>query len=249
MSRTTLPALPLPGIGTVGQVNWGRIAATSAGVLVVTAIAVLLYRSGTDLLDIRTAVQAAGLWAPLLFVLLQGMVTVTPVPRTVFTVAAGVLFGGLGGVLLAVAGTSLAAAFAFWLVKLLGGRFVRRHTDHRAMTWVRARLDRSSLLVMVSLRLIPAVPFSAMNYASALSGVRFAPYLLGTVLGVLPGTIGIVILGDAAVGGNPHPAMLLVSVTSGLVGLTGALIAARRPVVLPAAQVVLDPEPEVGRAA
>ncbi len=247
MSSDTLPAAPLPGIGTFGPVSWGRIAAC-VGVLVVAAIALLLYRSETDLLDIRTAVQAAGLWAPLLFVLLQGVVTVTPVPRSVFTVAAGVLFGGIIGVLLAVAGTSLAAAAAFGLARLLGGRFARRHADHRAMTWVRARLERNSLLTMVSLRLIPAVPFAAMNYASALSGVRFAPYLLGTVLGVLPGTIGVVILGDAAVGGNPHPAMLLVSVTSGLVGLTGALIAARRPGGMPAAQVVLDPEPEAGRA-
>jgi uncharacterized membrane protein YdjX (TVP38/TMEM64 family) len=248
VARTTLPNWSSRGIGTFGRVSWGRIAAC-VGVLVVAAIALLLYRNGTDLLDIRTAVQAAGLWAPLLFVLLQGMITVTPVPRTVFTVAAGVLFGGIIGVLLAVAGTSLAAAIAFWLVRLLGGRFARRHADHRAMTWVRARLERSSLLAMVSLRLIPAVPFSAMNYASALSGVRFAPYLLGTALGVLPGTIGVVILGDAAVAGNPHPAMLLVSLTSGLVGLTGALIAARRPAVLPGAQGVVDPGPEAGRAA
>lgn len=231
MSSTTLPDPPPPDVGTFGRVSWGRIAAVGTTVLVVAVVALLLYRTGTDLLDVRTAVRTAGLWAPLLFVLLQGMVTVTPVPRTVFTVAAGVLFGGVGGVLLAVAGTGLAAAFAFWLVKLLGGRFTRRHTDHRVMTWVRARLDRSSLLAMVSLRLIPAVPFSAMNYASALSGVRFTPYLVGTVLGVLPGTIGVVILGDAAVGGNPHPAMLLISVCSGLVGLTGALIAARRPAI------------------
>jgi uncharacterized membrane protein YdjX (TVP38/TMEM64 family) len=233
VSHTTLPDPPLPDIGTFGRVSWGRIAAVGTVVLVVAVVAFLLYRTGTDLLDVRTAVRAAGLWAPLLFVLLQGMVTVTPVPRTVFTVAAGVLFGGIAGVLLAVAGTSLAAAIAYWMVRLLGGRFARRHADHRAMTWVRPRLERSSLLAMVSLRLIPAVPFSAMNYASALSGVRFAPYLVGTVLGVLPGTIGIVILGDAAVGGNPHPAMLLISVTSGLVGLTGALIAARRPAISP----------------
>jgi len=200
-----------------------------AGVLVVAVLALLFFRSGTGLPDVRAAVQAAGLWAPILFVLLQGMVTATPVPRTVFTVAAGVLFGGIGGVFLAIAGTSLAAAVAFWMVRLLGGRFVRKHADHRLATWVRARLDRNSLLPMVSLRLIPAVPFSAMNYASALSGVRFAPYLIGTVLGVLPGTIGTVVLGDAVVGGNPHPAMLLVSVCSGAIGLAGALIAARRP--------------------
>src|SRR5918996_619704 len=97
------------------------------GVLVGVVIVFLLFQTGTDLLDVRTAVQAAGLWAPLLFVLLQGMVTVTPVPRSVFTVAAGVLFGGIIGVLLAVAGTSLAPAIAFWLGRLLGGRVAPRH--------------------------------------------------------------------------------------------------------------------------
>jgi uncharacterized membrane protein YdjX (TVP38/TMEM64 family) len=246
VASATLSLGHRPGVGTVGRVSWGRVAAV-VGVLVVAVLVLLAFRGGTTtLLDVRQAVQAAGPWAPLLFVLLQGMVTVTPVPRTVFTVAAGVLFGGVGGVLLAVAGTSLAAVIAFWLARLLGGRFAQQHADHRLMTWVRARLDRSGLLAMVSLRLIPAVPFSAMNYASALSGVRFAPYLLGTVLGVLPGTVGIVILGDAAVGGNPHPAMLLVSLTSGAVGLTGALIAARRPAVVPAAP---DAEPEAGLVA
>jgi uncharacterized membrane protein YdjX (TVP38/TMEM64 family) len=218
------------------------------GALAVVAVAVFFFRHGLP--DIRHTVAAAGLWAPVLFVLLHGAVTVTPIPRTVFTVAAGVLFGSVTGVVLAVTGTALAATIAFFLVRLVGGRFVERHAHHRAVVWVRARLDRSGLLAMVSLRLIPAVPFSVMNYASALSGVRYPPYLLGTVLGVLPGTIGIVVLGDAAVGGNPHPAMLLISLASGLVGLTGALIAARRPPVeAPVIDAPDEPEPETGKAA
>ena len=224
-------------VGTVGWVRWGRIAA-GAGVLGVAVLAVLAWRSGIGLPDIRQTVQSAGLWAPLLFVLLQGTVTVTPVPRTVFTVAAGVLFGAISGLVLTVVGTSIAAAAAYWLVRLVGGRFVQRHLHRPGVGWVRARLNGGGLLAMVSLRLIPAVPFWAMNYASGLSGVRFAPYLLGTVLGVLPGTIGIVVLGDAAVGGMPHPAMFLVSLTAGAVGITGAVIAARRhppAVVLPSA--------------
>jgi uncharacterized membrane protein YdjX (TVP38/TMEM64 family) len=45
---------------------------------------------------------------------------------------------------------------------------------------------------------------------------------------VLPGTVMIVVLGDAAVGGNPHPAMLAVSVASGLLGAVGAIVAGRR---------------------
>jgi uncharacterized membrane protein YdjX (TVP38/TMEM64 family) len=46
---------------------------------------------------------------------------------------------------------------------------------------------------------------------------------------VLPGTVAIVVLGDAAVGGDPHPAMIVVSVVSGVLGLAGAVVAARRP--------------------
>jgi uncharacterized membrane protein YdjX (TVP38/TMEM64 family) len=96
------------------------------------------------------------------------------------------------------------------------------------VAWTRARLDRSGLLAVTSLRLIPAIPFSVLNYAAGLSGVRFAPYLLGSVLGTAPGTIALVVLGDAVTGDVP-PALLAVSVTGGLLGTVGALVAARRP--------------------
>ena len=58
--------------------------------------------------------------------------------------------------------------------------------------------------------------------------MRFTPYLLGTVLGTAPGTIALVVLGDA-VTGRVHPALLAVSLTGGLVGTVGAVVAARRP--------------------
>jgi uncharacterized membrane protein YdjX (TVP38/TMEM64 family) len=113
-------------------------------------------------------------------------------------------------------------------------------------------VQHRGLLAMISLRLIPAMPFSVMNYASALSGARILPYLLGTVVGVLPGTISIVVLGDAAVGGNPHPIMFVVSAVSAAVGVTGAVLVARHrlPVTEPApfARLVVEPD-DLPRAA
>src|SRR6185312_16984746 len=106
--------------------------------------------------------------------------------------------------------------------------------DRGPVVWPRRRLDRSGLLAVTSLRLIPALPFSLLNYAAGLSGVRFTPYLLGTVLGTAPGTIALVVLGDA-VTGRVSPALLAVSVTGGLVGTVGAVVAARRPAAEPAA--------------
>ena len=207
--------------------SWGRWVLGGLAVLLALGVGLFLLRDA-GLPDLRRTVQSAGLWAPLLFVLLQGTVTVAPVPRTVFTVAAGVLFGSISGLLLTITGTALAAATAYGLVRLVGGRFAERHADRSAVVWVRSRLETSGLLAMVSLRLIPALPFAPLNYALALAKARFGPYVLGTVLGVLPGTVSVVVLGDAAVGGNPHPAMFVVSLISGAIGLTGAALAARR---------------------
>lgn len=223
-----------PDVGTVGAVTLRR--ALLGLVALAAAVAVVLVVRSAGLPDVRAAVEASGVWAPVLFVLLSGAVTVTPVPRTVFTVAAGVLFGSVLGVLLAVTGTTLAAMAAFWLVRAVGGSFVARHAHRGPVTWVRARLDRNGLLAVMSLRLIPMVPFAALNYAAGLSGVRFAPYVGGTVLGILPGTVAVVVLGDAVTGGRPHPVLLTVSVVCGLLGLGGAVLAARRPVVVDAQQ-------------
>jgi len=223
-----------PGAGTVDRVMWRRV---GLGLVLVAVLAVVLFllRDGLPgIPDLRRAVAAAGVWGPVVFVVLHGVVSTSPVPRTVFTVAAGVLFGSSVGLAAALTGTALAAALSFVLARFIGGPLVERHAHLPAVSWVRRRVQHRGLLTMISLRLIPAMPFSVMNYGAALSGVRLAPYLLGTLLGVLPGTISIVVLGDAAVGGNPHPAMFVVSVVSGLVGLTGAVLVARRPLPEPA---------------
>jgi uncharacterized membrane protein YdjX (TVP38/TMEM64 family) len=218
--------------------TWWRVVAGTVVVLAAVVAVVLLVRSG-GVHDVRRVVASSGAWAPVLFVLLQAVVTITPLPRTVFTVAAGVLFGSISGVLLTILGTTLAALAAYWLVRFVGGGFVDRHAHRPGVAWVRPRLDHSGLLAVVSLRLIPAVPFAVMNYASGLAGVRLLPYVVGTVLGVLPGTVAIVVLGDAATGGSPHPALFAVSVAGCLLGLAGATWAAKR--VPPAAETELAP--------
>lgn len=177
---------------------------------------------------VRTQVAAAGAWAPLLFVLLQVVVTITPLPRTVFSVAAGVLFGSLWGLVLTIAGTMVAALAAYGLVRWFGAPFVERHAHRMGFAWVRARLDHSGLLAVLSLRLMPVMPFWVLNYAAGVARVRLTPYLLGTALGVLPGTIAVVVLGDAVTSGQVHPALLAVSVAGAVLGTAGAAIVAQR---------------------
>jgi uncharacterized membrane protein YdjX (TVP38/TMEM64 family) len=220
-------------------VRWGRLIAAAMAVLAAVVVGVLAMRTG-GVAGVRAEVAAAGAWAPVLFVALQAVVTITPLPRTMFTMAAGVLFGALWGLVLTITGTTLAALAAYGLVRWVGGPIVARHEHRPGFAWVRARLDHSGLLAMVSLRLLPMVPFSLLNYAAGAARVRLVPYIVGTVLGVLPGTVAIVVLGDAVTDGVVNPALFGVSVAGAVLGLTGAAIVARR---VPGARTLTEADP------
>jgi len=80
---------------------------------------------------------------------------------------------------------------------------------------------------VLSLRLIPAVPFSVLNYAAGASTVRVLPYALATLAGLLPGTAAVVVLGDALAGHISWP-LYLVSACTAALGLTGLVIELRQ---------------------
>jgi uncharacterized membrane protein YdjX (TVP38/TMEM64 family) len=178
-------------------------------------------------LQIRAWAQSVGVAAPVLFLLGHALVTVAPVPRTVFTLAAGLLFGPLLGVSLSLTATMLSAVLAFGLVRRLAGGPVRPHLDRQVLRTVDARLRRRGWLAVASLRLIPAVPFSVVNYCCALSSISFRHYLAGTV-GIVPGSVAVVLLGDALTG-NTSPALLAVSLAGAAIGMLGLIAEARFP--------------------
>jgi uncharacterized membrane protein YdjX (TVP38/TMEM64 family) len=175
-------------------------------------------------------------------------VTVFPFPRSAFTLAAGLLFGPLLGVTLAVAASTASAVIALVLVRATGWQFSRLVRNEAVETLDTRLRDRGWIAVM-SLRLIPAVPFSVLNYAVGASAIRLLPYTLATLAGMLPGTAAVVILGDALTG-HVSPLLFLVSLCTGIVGL--ALLAYeirhhRRHKTAPVTEIDVAGEPALRR--
>lgn len=177
-------------------------------------------------LQMRDWAESVGPWFPLAFLGTHVVATVVPVPRTAFTLAAGLLFGPLLGVAIAVVASTASAVLALLLVRAAGWQ-LNRLVRHRSIDTVDERLRARGWLAILSLRLIPAVPFSAINYAAGASTVRAAPYTLATIAGLLPGTAAVVILGDA-LAGHPSPALLLVSLCTASLGVTGLVYEIRQ---------------------
>lgn len=202
---------------TASQVSRRKVALIAALVVILAAIGLLVpLPTAVQLRDWATSV---GPWFPLAFFAAHVVVTVFPFPRTAFTLSAGLLFGPALGVAIAVLASTLSAVVALMLFRAAGWR-VNRLISHPRVEMLNSRLQRRGWPTVLSMRMIPAVPFSVLNYAAGASAVRVVPYTLATVVGILPGTAAVVILGDALTG-NVNPLLALMSVVTASVGIAG----------------------------
>ncbi len=195
-------------------------------ILATALVAVALLAPHPAPQQIRDWADSVGPVFPLLFFLVHALVTVAPFPRTVFTLSAGLLFGPILGITLAVAATTVSAVLALLLVRALDRDQVAARLTHPAVRAVDRRLARRGWLAVGSLRLIAPVPFSVINYCAGLSSVRMMPYLLATFVGIIPGTIGVVVLGDALTG-RTNPGLLVLSGACITIGVIGLIVDAR----------------------
>ncbi|AXY49783.1 hypothetical protein YT1_0326 [Rhodococcus ruber] len=191
------------------------------------------------IVQIREWATAVGPTFVVVFFLAQTVLTVTPIPRTVFTVSAGVLFSPLVGIGVAIAATTVSAVVAFMVVRTLGKDAVQARLSHSAVRAVDARLAHRGWLAVGSLRLIAVVPFAVVNYCCALSSVRLLPYTVATIIGILPGTIGAVLLGDT-IAGRTEPALTAVTAVCLLSGIAGLVLESRLPLPSGAADTAIS---------
>jgi uncharacterized membrane protein YdjX (TVP38/TMEM64 family) len=137
--------------------------------------------------------QALG-WGPgpavLLFALAYALGELLLIPGSTVSLLAGAALGPWLGSLAVWLGASSSAALAFLLARALGeqgmARFAARHPKVAA---VRDRLGRRGWRWVVVLRLFPVVPYAVQNYAAGLTSLPFGPYLLASVVGMVPAVV------------------------------------------------------------
>lgn len=190
------------------------------GVLVaaLALVATVSLRAGPDLASIRAFVDGAGWIAPAAFVVSYAVLTVGLVPGAVLTAAGGLLFGVTVGSLLTIVGATAGATLAFGVARRVGRQAVDRLVSGRAARvdqWLGAR----GFVAVLTLRLVPLVPFSAANYAAGVTAVRLRHFVGGTALGIIPGVVAYTVLGARA--SNPTDPVFLVALVA-LVLLAGA---------------------------
>ncbi|WP_431797070.1 TVP38/TMEM64 family protein [Microbacterium kunmingense] len=174
----------------------------SLGVFVAAAVSVGLLLPPLDVDALRERFGDLGVAGLAAFAAIYGVLTLSPVPKGVLSIAAGVVWGFGVGVLAVYAGALLGATLAFWASRLLGREAVARLIGRRAAA-IDDLFERRGFLSILGLRLVPVVPFTALNYASGLTGVTYPAYAAATAVGIIPGTAAYVALGAFGIEAGP----------------------------------------------
>jgi uncharacterized membrane protein YdjX (TVP38/TMEM64 family) len=186
--------------------------------IVATGVGVYLL-GGIDQAQLQAWLKQAGIWAPLIYIALYTLGTILILPSTPLNLSGGAIFGAWWGTLWTSVAAVIAAVVAFAFTRTVGRDIVARKFAGR---WeaMDAEMRQGGLFYMFAIRLLPIIPYGLVNFAAGLTSIRFKDYLIGTVLGTVPGILPFVMMGSglrALKSGDVLPLM-------GALGLTGLLV-------------------------
>lgn len=157
-------------------------------------------------------------------------------PVAVIISASAVVFGPWAGMGYAFFGLLAGALATYGIGRATGARLVDRFGGAKvdALT---ARLRQRGLPTMIFVRVVPVAPFLLVNVAAGALRVRLADYLVGTIVGILPGVVFITWFTDSLTAAlqNPGPASFALLAACLVLGVA-MLVGIRRYVVRRRAQ-------------
>lgn len=179
-----------PGSRRAALIRLGLFAALLAAIL----LAVRLTGPDFSATAIRGWAEDAGVLAPLLIVVATVVLSSIGVPAPALAGATGLLFGTALGTLVALPAITLAAT-----TQMLIGRHLAHEQAGRLVPARLRRVDdflaRRGFFAVLYYRIIPGLPFIALNYGAGLTKLRLRDMAGGTAIGKAPNTFAYTALG------------------------------------------------------
>ena len=203
---------------------------TAVLLVLLIALAALTWKLSTWLTpqQLQQALQQTGGWAPVLYIGLFILLPTFFFPVAVLALAGGLLFGLWWVSVYTFIGAVLNCALMFLLARYVGRSQVQRLVEQKLSPQWQRRLQiadgKEGFLLLIILRLIPAVPYNLINYTFGLTGISFSSYLLASAIGIIPGTFAFINIGDKTLeAGSPSfwiaiGLLVLLLVVTGLLG-------------------------------
>ncbi len=179
---------------------------------------------------LRNYIGGFGYLAPFIYILCFTILPIAFFPVPILALAAGLLFGFLPGTIYTLIGAVLNSAIMFLMAKVLAKdavtNLLQRKLPENWSSFLFNLDEKKGFGIIFILRLIPAMPYNLINYGAGLTSIKFSSYMLATILGILPGTLVFLNIGNQAL--NIHNPAFMVSIILLILLTISSLILGKR---------------------
>jgi uncharacterized membrane protein YdjX (TVP38/TMEM64 family) len=172
------------------------------GILILTVICIVAtgvaayFLGGIDPEHLERGLQQAGIWAPIVYIVLYIIATLLILPSTALNLTGGAIFGPWLGTFWTSIAAVIAAVVAFAFTRTIGREWVAQKLAGRWQA-MDAEIHQGGLFYMFAIRLLPIIPYGLVNFTAGLTSVTLKDYLIGTILGTIPGVLPFVLIGSS----------------------------------------------------
>lgn len=150
------------------------------------------------------------------------------VPVTFMVTAMAIVFDPWKALALSYVSIILSSSLSFWIGNLAGREFIEKHAGTRVKD-ISRKIARQGILFLALIRLIPIAPFTIINTVGGASHVKFRDFLVGTLIGSIPGAIVVTFFVErlTIAARDPRPRHFIIAAAIGLAFVGGSWLFSR----------------------
>lgn len=140
-------------------------------------------------------IKSYGMVAPIIYIVMFTFVPLTLFPDSILAISGGMVFGMIPGTLYTIIGALFGAVLSFYISRILGRSVVSNIVKNKGR-YFEEGVEKKGFILILILRLIPLIPFDVISYLAGLSKIKFKDFILGTAIGIIPGILIFINIGD-----------------------------------------------------
>lgn len=177
--------------------------------------------------QLQNALEALGPMAAAGYIVLFAVLPAFFFPVAVLALSGGLLFGLVWGSVYTFIGAIINCTLMFLMARYIGRERIRTMVKRKVPLQWQKRLDglggKEGAMLLILLRLIPAVPYNLINYAFGLTEMKLSTYLIFSAIGIIPGTLAFINIGDKALDPASPDFWIALALLAGLLVITALL--------------------------
>lgn len=144
---------------------------------------------------LKEYIKSYGMVAPIVYIVMFTFVPLTLFPDSILAISGGMVFGMIWGTLYTIIGALFGAVLSFYISRILGRSVVSKIVKNKGR-YFEEGVEKKGFILILILRLIPLIPFDVISYLAGLSKIKFKDFILGTAIGIIPGILIFINIGD-----------------------------------------------------